>query len=269
MEEAGVTAIAARNDYPFIERRAHLRRNAGELEWLSAFRLKYAPPVSLIDLSRGGALLDVAAYRLLPGTTVVVEIDTLDRQVIVRSHIVRCQVSGLSPHPIFRGALAFDLAADLPLPHLCRPSAPRWERVLLRFADNRVLRGFVRDFSPGADRLEVWPRPDAPQQARVTIPASRLKAVFFLDDTNEASSADHSDGDPRRVAVRFRDEEVLVGTAHEYDLDAPGFFMSHFDAFSDRIRAFVFSPAVLDITVPIDFDSRESTASPFQQSSAH
>ena len=48
------------------ERRAYIRLTAADLEWLRQARLKAGPTVTLIDLSRGGALID-SRVQMRPG----------------------------------------------------------------------------------------------------------------------------------------------------------------------------------------------------------
>src|SRR5262245_4394797 len=156
----GSASPSITGDRPPNERRAHARHAAADLPWLDGIRLKYAPPVSLIDLSCGGAQIDTADYRLRPGSRVLVEIAGREGQVIVGSLVVRCEVAALAPQTIYRGAVAFERPLDLRAVSLdagvrarqmTRPGEPvvvdsGWSRVVVRYADNRTLRGFTRDF---------------------------------------------------------------------------------------------------------------------------
>src|ERR1700730_4082029 len=80
------------------DRRAHPRLSARELRWLRAARLKYGPPVRLIDLSVGGALLESDA-PLRPGSTLALELAGAgpvgSSPVVVPLRVVRCQLTGL------------------------------------------------------------------------------------------------------------------------------------------------------------------------------
>jgi hypothetical protein len=88
------------------DRRTHARIPVTELDGIREVRLKYGPPVSLIDLSAGGALLHTPV-QLRPGSTQVLEIVGADVE-IVPCHVLRCHVADLSKDGlVYRGACAF------------------------------------------------------------------------------------------------------------------------------------------------------------------
>jgi hypothetical protein len=62
----------------------------------------------LIDVSAGGALIETG-HRLLPGTSVELQVETGTRKANVRGHVVRCAVVRVRPTWVcYRGAIAFD-----------------------------------------------------------------------------------------------------------------------------------------------------------------
>jgi hypothetical protein len=88
------------------------RRNARRLgtteHGIVAARIRPGYQVTLIDLSPGGALVE-ADRRLLPGSAVELQIQTSDRQAIMRGSVVRCSVAHVRPASIsYRGAIVFD-----------------------------------------------------------------------------------------------------------------------------------------------------------------
>ena len=95
-------------------RRAYERLTISALSWLTRVRLKYGPAVTLIDLSSGGAQIETTSLRIQPGRTVVVEIAGRDKEFALPSLVLRCHVSGITPHTIYRGALEFKQPFDLP-----------------------------------------------------------------------------------------------------------------------------------------------------------
>jgi len=95
------------------ERRAHERHAVSALAWLNQVRLKYGPRVALIDLSVGGAQIDVR-QSLRPGTTVVIEIAGRKGDVMIPSRVVRCHVTDIVPSVTYRGALEFKQPFALP-----------------------------------------------------------------------------------------------------------------------------------------------------------
>jgi len=248
-----------------VERRTHARHAAAELHWLSGIRLKYGPPVSLIDLSRGGVQIDAAAHRLQPGASILVEIAGRDIAVVVRSRVVRCHVSGLEPQAVYRAALAFERALDLPgLPfdrtidldtdsnhEHSRPSLSRWNQIMVQYADGRLLEGFSRDGLLRNGYVEVWALPDAPQQARITVPVRHLKAVICqsagepgrIGDTRLEQAGSRA----RRAAVTFLDDEVIEGMVLDYQPDGVGFYLVPLDTARDDVRFFVFLRAIREV----------------------
>jgi hypothetical protein len=95
-------------------RRAHERLTVSALSWLTRVRLKYGPAVTLIDLSSGGAQIETTSPRIQPGRTVVVEIGGCDSEFALPSLVLRCHVSGIAPHTVYRGALQFKRPLNLP-----------------------------------------------------------------------------------------------------------------------------------------------------------
>jgi hypothetical protein len=269
MPLSGSASAPVAGDRPSLERRAHARHSAADLPWLDGIRLKYAPPVSLIDLSRGGAQIDTADYRLRPGSRVLVEIAGREGQVIVGSLVVRCEVAALAPQTIYRGAVAFERPLDLDAVSLDAGSAARqamrvgeygrpesgWSRVVVRYADNRTLRGFTRDFLPGGAAVDVWPRPDAAPHHCISVRAHHLKMIFFVGEDSPmpmaAATAPAAAGQSR-LAVTFLDNEVLVGTALDYQPDAVGFFMTRLEARDPADCAFVFSRSIRHVGLPLE-----------------
>jgi hypothetical protein len=416
-------------------RRAHERLTVSELTWLNQVRLKYGPPVSLLDLSIGGAQIETTSHRLQPGSNVVIEIAAQDQELAVPARVLRCQVSGLAPLTTYRGALEFKrpivlpeisgdtgqrdnnnplheharltavlrrshtlngvaspnlcltdvgtnalaaaqamiespsarragepflrnasrllstitrcvqqgespdgllidmiewlrrsvparsvrlvdasaavavqspdaIAFDVPsahgsetkllveFPHGCRleewhlqllktaahlvtitkdldrarPSPqevktddPRlertgWHRLVVRYTDGRILKGYGQDFSPLKGRVQVWAAPDCPKETRVSVALSQLKAVFFVHDLDGAANLPEPPqpvSEPgRRIIVTFLDGEVLTATTFNYSPNGPGFFVTPVDAATNNQRIFVVSTAVARVHFP-------------------
>jgi PilZ domain len=246
-----------------LERRAHARLRLDELPWVTGVRLRYGPPVSLIDLSPGGAQIDTASYRLQPGANLVVEIAGADTHLTVRSKVVRCEVSAIAPQTFYRGAVAFECPLNLPVVSSSSSAADfvaartpdaghafaEWKRIVARFDDGRLLRGFCRDFLPIGGAVNVWALPDAPQHARISIPVHRLRAIDFLDESAiNAGSQIRTDileegrSDAENLIVTFRDGQVLTGTLEHHEPEV-GFFLT-LDAPNQEGRTFVFSHAI-------------------------
>jgi hypothetical protein len=85
---------------------------------------------------------------------------------------------------------------------------------------------------------------------------SELKAVFFVkdfigdaqyNDRKEFAAAQVPVG--RKVTVRFRDGETLVGTTQGYDRSRPGFFLVPADPHSNIERCFVVGGATAEVAL--------------------
>lgn len=116
-------------------------------------------------------------------------------------------------------------------------------RVVARFLDGRVLKGASFDVSPPKVIFHVQTG-EGSAEVRLTD----LKALFFVrdlagDPTYHEQQAAVS-GDPRavgarRVRVRFRDGEQLVGLMPAYRADQPFFYVLPVDPKSNNIRVLV------------------------------
>jgi hypothetical protein len=99
------------------DRRAHQRRSGRDLEWLRLVRIAQGMDVRLIDLSEGGALLEVDS-PLKPGTVLSLEISGVGLETVVPLEVLRCYVSSLRGNiAIYRGACAFGRLIALPGEH--------------------------------------------------------------------------------------------------------------------------------------------------------
>jgi hypothetical protein len=92
---------------PGERRRTRRRRMLGEHP-PSTVRIRPGHQAFLVDVSAGGMLLE-GEGRLLPGTSIVVLLETRDRRVSVRGQVLRSTVAGVLPSAVsYRSAIAFD-----------------------------------------------------------------------------------------------------------------------------------------------------------------
>jgi len=435
---------------PAADRRADRRLTVSELSWLNHARLKYGPDVSLIDLSGGGAQFETTSYPLQPASTVVIELAAGGQTWPLPARVLRCQITSLTPHPTYRGAVAFKRPFDLqeiagvaeanidvnpiheyarlrlalkrltegnaagmtplsatgatalgaafamiesargresaapfvneigrilrvltaslddattargvvpqiikrlhrsvpsqivrmvdaghvPLirndavtfrvpiegveeperlviefPRDCalemwhlqlleaaahlitvtrdvtssrerpqpveaatqirletEPAAPAgWNRLVVRYVDGRLLKGYGRDFLPARGSVDLWNDPGSVSESPITIPFAHLKAVFFVHDFegNPAHSPSPDADDPsargRRITVTFVDGEVLRGVTLGYQQNAPGFFVSPLDSSTNNLKMFVLAGAIRHVQFQ---DSANRTSAP-------
>lgn len=124
-----------------------------------------------------------------------------------------------------------------------------WHRVVVRYVDGQILRGYSNDFNPGREHLQVSSTIDAPAGDRLLVPLSRLKAVFFVkslegnpvrvdDQTFEVSPG------ARKVEITFRDGEVILGSTMSYKAEGQGFLLQPANSRGNNLRIFVVTGAV-------------------------
>jgi hypothetical protein len=166
------------------DRRAHKRRSAADLEWLRAVRLLGGTgyDVKLVDLSEGGALLEVDA-PLRPGVLLTLELSGPGIETAVPLEVLRCYISTLRGETTtYRGACAFSHQIALPgAPTRALPPMPNFvgagaalEYVLARFEeapDNPSTPGLAR-----AEVLQILQALQARTSGRSNDPLSRYTA---------------------------------------------------------------------------------------------
>lgn len=125
--------------------------------------------------------------------------------------------------------------------------------VVARFQNGSMVKGSTQDFYPERPIFHVVPR--GATQA-VNIRMSELKAVFFVRDLlgnrlrnkqRDFPTADPSPAPGRRIAVQFKDGELLVGYALNYTLEKPGFFVFPVDPHGNNLRAYVIRAATQQV----------------------
>jgi len=133
-------------------------------------------------------------------------------------------------------------------------------KVVARYTNGTVIKGFTHDFSPNKDRFHLIPV-DGRSRGTIEVVVSRLKAIFVVRDFN---------GDPQykerktfvkgenssglRLEVTFKDGEVMVGqTLLGHDPKKQGFFIFPSDPMSNNIRVFVVSSSVKSIRQLFDY----------------
>jgi hypothetical protein len=132
-------------------------------------------------------------------------------------------------------------------------------KVAIRFKDGRVLKGSTHDFMPGKPLFHIH-ADGSPQAVEITV--EDLKAVFFVKDF--VGHSDYSDvkefpeklptSKGRKIAVLFKDGELITGFTLAYDPKRPGFFMMPADENSNNERIYVVKSAVKDVGFGLNAD---------------
>jgi len=160
---------------------------------------------------------------------------------------------------VYRGGYAFErplLLADatrqdgaglLPEANTPRPATAavvdaEYQKVVARYWDGLLLRGYTNDFHPSKAHLHLSSHPTAGSAA--LVPLSQLKALFFVrefeGDPGHVEAKQFVTRPPgRKIEVTFRDGEVLVGSTLNYRPDGQGFFVQPADPRSNNLRVFV------------------------------
>ena len=127
-------------------------------------------------------------------------------------------------------------------------------KVVVRYANGTIARGFVQNFSPNRDFFYLSPA-DKPTGQPLQVSLRRLKAVFVVRDfrgnpqfqeRNFYMKGENPSG--LKLEVTFADGEVMVGsTVLNYDSKRQGNFIIPADPNSNNIRVFVISSAVKSV----------------------
>jgi hypothetical protein len=123
------------------------------------------------------------------------------------------------------------------------------QKIVVRFADGQLLKGFTQDFHPTRPQFSLWPAVNSTPSERVVVPLQKLKAVFFVKDFDGNPSYRErksfiKKGQGRRVEVTFVDSETILGTTLNYRPDGLGFFVHPADSGTNNSRIFAINKAV-------------------------
>jgi hypothetical protein len=127
-------------------------------------------------------------------------------------------------------------------------------KVVVRYANGTIARGFIQNFSPNKDFFYLNPANNS-SGPPVYVSLKRLKAVFVVRDfhgnpkfeeRNFYMEGENPSG--LKLEVTFADGEVMVGsTLLNYDPKRQGNFIIPADPNSNNIRVFVVSSAVKSV----------------------
>lgn len=131
------------------ERRIHRRIGREELHIPATVRIPNRPPVSIIDLSVGGALIDLP-FQLRPESSVKVQVQSGSELLIVPFRPLRCYVASLTDGVRYQAAGAFE--ERLQLTALLAGDVPQTATSRLASA----LEAFLRQGGLGANRAPVF-----------------------------------------------------------------------------------------------------------------
>jgi len=137
------------------------------------------------------------------------------------------------------------------------------ERVVARFNDGRVLKGYTKGFT-AESAFVVIDEAGSGKEHRIAV--ADLKAVFFIKSFEgnkthrEKKAFGASAHDGHKVYIKFSDQESLVGFVEgeipwdrgffiSRDSKAKGFFLIPVDRDCNNMKVFVVGTSVEDVTV--------------------
>ncbi|NMC42856.1 MAG: hypothetical protein GYA46_02970 [candidate division Zixibacteria bacterium] len=128
-------------------------------------------------------------------------------------------------------------------------------KVVVRFADGRTVKGTTADFVPAKDLFHLNVMTDPVGAKPVEVHMRDLKALFFVKDfTGDSHHVDSNEFDPsrppagRKIRVEFADGEILVGTTTGYQPGRPGFFVMPADSGANMERCYVVTAATKKVS---------------------
>jgi len=126
-------------------------------------------------------------------------------------------------------------------------------RVVARFNDGKVMKGTTQDFFPNRPSFHLLP---ADGSTGIEIRCKQLKALFFVKtfegdrhrkDVRGFVTAPAETAQGKKIAVRFKDGEVICGYSLSYTPDREGFFVFPADGGSNNLRAYVVTSATTEV----------------------
>lgn len=124
-------------------------------------------------------------------------------------------------------------------------------KIVVRFADGRILKGYSQDFFPNKSVFHLVRNLAKGSANHKEISVSDLKAIFFVKtfagnpDYKERKNFVEGDiAQGRKVEVAFVDGEILQGSVLGYNPKESGFFLFPPDPKSNNHRVFVANSAV-------------------------
>ncbi len=199
------------------------------------------PPVAVTAEFPSGFCLDAGQFRLLKLTAYLVGLVGNWTSAANRTAAAPAPTVAADPEPPVPNPDPVAVGPDaLPL---------GWNRIVVRYVDGPLLRGYSNDFHPERAHLHLCPALHCAAADRLLVPLSRLKAVFFvknLEGNKERVDDQTFDESPRgrKVRVTFRDGEVIVGSTLNYKPNAGGFFLRPANSQGNNTRIYIMTAAI-------------------------
>ena len=126
-------------------------------------------------------------------------------------------------------------------------------RIVAHTLSGKLIKGTTQDFFPSRPLFHIQP---ADGSETLEVRPKSLKAVFFVKEFDGDSSRHEIKGflagpgetaHGRKIAVRFKDGELLCGYSLTYSQEREAFFMFPADPKSNNIRIYVLVAATVEV----------------------
>lgn len=125
-------------------------------------------------------------------------------------------------------------------------------KVVAHFNSGKIVKGSTQDFFPNRPQFHLQTVEGTPLEVR----CRDLKALFFVKELggNQArrdlrgfiqAPAENSHG--KKLAVRFKDGELMCGYSLSYSPDREGFFVFPADPGSNNLRVYVVTTSAAEV----------------------
>jgi len=129
-------------------------------------------------------------------------------------------------------------------------------KVVARFRDGRILKGFTHDFNHNKPVFHLTPTDDKKELMQINI--CQLKALFFVK-TFEGKKEYKAPAESiilenlkkvpgLKLKITFFDGEIMYGSTQGYEPERKGFFMFPADQDANCDRAYIIREATIDVT---------------------
>ena len=138
---------------------------------------------------------------------------------------------------------------------------PDINKIVAHARDGKLIKGTTRDFFPNRPLFHIQPVEGGEP---VEVRCKALKAAFFVKDFGGDSKRQDPIGflagptetkQGMKIAVRFKDGELLCGYSLTFSADREGFFMVPADARSNTLRIYVMTASTAEVKAGVEAEA--------------
>ena len=195
------------------DRRIHPRLSLEELSTPASIRIPNRPPVSLVDLSPGGALIDMP-FQVQPDSRVTLELHAASERMMLPFRMLRCYVTSLRGGVQYQAAGEFEQPLDWK-PLLVDTAAQATSNRLIATLEASLRQGPAASRVVEFDHLLMWVLEAARRGERadriaveIQLRLTRLIPSVIVETTTKPALPDPTRG-ARFFGFDFRCERAL------------------------------------------------------------